>query len=284
MIPTRARSVLLIILASLVCVLSPVTGAGADVDGFGVTMLSPTAPGGREWFADWQAPRTRDGYGLDPQDPLVRNSDGTLTIGGGIARSTPGTTRLYVLTPKNDAGEYTAPQWQNVEMTAYFLCGTPTRKVSAQALILSTRSGERHNDDAPCEGTSYHATLRFDGQAGFKKEIWHTGGYTDLRPDPAPRPWPTVPEGRWIGMKHLCRNCDGGRHVKLQLYLDLEENNTWQLVAETTDEGGWEGQRQSCDRAQDFIISMARPAVYLRTDYVPLEVTKFSVREIAPLP
>ena len=169
-------------------------------------------------------------------------------------------------------------------MTAYVKCQAPTRAVSGQALSLTARSGERHSERSPCEGTSYHASVRFDGKCGFKKEIWHTGGYSDLAPVPAPRPWETVPSNRWIGMKFVCRNCDGGRHVRLQLYLDPQEQNEWQLIAELTDRGGWEGHEAGCGRPKDFIISEARPAVYFRTDYVPVEVKKFSVREVDPLP
>jgi hypothetical protein len=154
----------------------------------------------------------------------------------------------------------------------------------ADGIYLSARSGERHNDSAPCEGTSYHATARFDGQCGFKKEVWHAGGYTNLRPDPAPKPWTTVPEGKWVGMKFLCRNCDGGSHVRLQLYLDADERNDWKPIAELTDAGGWLGEKPGCNRRQDYIITEGRPAVYFRTDQLAVELKKFSVREIAPLP
>jgi hypothetical protein len=51
-----------------------------------------------------------------------------------------------------------------------------------------------------------------------------------------------------------------------------------------TDKGGWEGKQAGCDRPKDFILAGAYPAVYFRTDYVPIEVKKFSVREIEPLP
>ena len=174
--------------------------------------------------------------------------------------------------------------WTNVEMTVYARRGAATRKLDYQAFYLSARSGERHNDAAPCEGTSYHATARFDGQCGFKKEIWHTGGYTALRPEPTPRPWPTVPEGRWVGMKFVCRNCDHGAHVKLELYLDLEEKNEWKSVAKFVDAGGWRGEKPGCNRVVDYIIAEGRPAVYFRSDYVAVELKNFSVREVAPLP
>ena len=82
-------------------------------------------------------------------------------------------------------------------MTIYVRRGLEDQVLDYQAFYLSARSGERHNDQVPCEGTSYHATARFDGQCGFKKELWHTGGYTGLQSQPAPKPWPTVPARQW---------------------------------------------------------------------------------------
>ena len=250
------------------------------VDRFGLTELAPTVAGGLEWFARWDGERAVGAYSADPADAHFFNEEGTLRMRDGVASVPAGMTRLAVLAQSKGKG----PLWTNVEMTAYVRRGRATRTLDYQAFYLSARSGEHHNDDVPCEGTSYHATARFDGQCGFKKEIWHTGGYTQLRPDPAPKPWPTVPEGKWIGMKYLCRNCDGGSHIRLQLYLDAEARNEWKLVCEYTDAGDWRGEKPGCNRPQNYIIREGRPAVYFRTDYVDVELKRFSVREVAPLP
>lgn len=263
---------------------SGIPALAAKQDCFGVAQLAPTVTGGREWFARWETERVVPAYAADPSDCLFYNEEGELRIRAGIASARAGLTRLVVLSPTNQTGTLAARLWTNVEMTVYARRGASARRLDYQALYLSARSGERHNDSVPCEGTSYHATARFDGQCGFKKEVWHTGGYTTLRPEPAPRPWTTVPEGKWVGMKFLCRNCDGGAHVRLQLYLDADERNDWKLIAEFTDAGGWRGEKPGCNRPQDYIISEGRPAVYFRTDQVAVELKKFSVREIAPLP
>jgi hypothetical protein len=276
-----ARGVLLVsVVLSLV---TPRTSAD-DVDAFGVTKLLPTAKDGREWNTDWRASRSVAPYKNDLGDPLLKNAAGTLSIKGGIATLPSARTRLFVLTPRDKSGTYTAAQWKNVEMTVYVRCGKPTQSVAGQAISLSARSGERHSEAVPCEGTSYHASLRTDGECGFKKEVWHTGGYSNLLPDPAPWLWPTVPQGRWVGMKFVCRNCDRDRHVRLQLYVDPDEKNHWKQVADVTDRGGWEGKEAGCNRPKDFIIAQERPAVYFRTDFVPVELKKFSVREVGPLP
>ncbi|HYR59092.1 MAG TPA: hypothetical protein VEO95_10695 [Chthoniobacteraceae bacterium] len=255
-----------------------------EQDGARIAQLFPTLPGGREWMAQWEKARVVPAYEIDPEDAAFRNEEGELRIADGVAHARAGMTRLVVLTPKDARGAYTRPMWRNVEMTIYARRGTEAQVLDYQAFYLSARSGERHNDAVPCEGTSYHATARFDGQCGFKKELWHPGGYTQLRPEPAPKPWPTVPARRWIGMKFVCRNCDADRHVRLELFLDADANGEWKRVAELTDTGDWFGEKPGCDRPQNAIITEGRPAVYFRTDQMPVELKNFSVREVAPLP
>lgn len=253
-------------------------------DRFGVTMLHPTLASGREWFAQWEKERLVKPYSTDAADALLVNEDGELWIKAGVAAVKAGLTRLKVMTPVGKDGQYVGPLWTNVEMTVYARRGKLVKKLEYQAFYLSARSGEKHNDDVPCDGTSYHATARFDGQCGFKKELWHTGGYTQLRPAPAPKPWATVPEHQWVGLKFVCRNVDAGKHVKLELYVDAEEKNDWKLVSEFTDAGGWKGQKTGCDKPLDYILTAGRPTVYFRTDEVDVELKKFSVREVVPLP
>ncbi|MCD6052157.1 MAG: uncharacterized protein K0Q55_3575, partial [Verrucomicrobia bacterium] len=256
---------LFFIVCGLMMCADRVAAADKTNDSFGVTMLHPTLKGGREWFAKWEQERTVAPYATDKLDPLFVNSSGTLLIKNGSASIKAGITRLRVFSPKGKDGQYTGPLWTNVEMTVYARRGKIAKELDYQALCLCARSGEKHNDEDPCDGTSYHATARFDGKFGFKKEIWHTGGYTDLKPEPTPKPWKTVPENKWIGLKYVCRNVDNGKHVKLELYLDVEEKNEWKLVSEFTDKGGWRGQKAGCDRPRDYIITEGRPAVYFRT-------------------
>jgi hypothetical protein len=253
-------------------------------DRFGVVQLYPTIDGGREWFASWESKRTVSPYTFDKQEPLMRNEDGVLKIDSGIAAVRAGMTRLVITTPKDSEGRITAPLWRNVEMTIYARYGATKGELDYRALYLSARSGEQHNDKVPCEGTSYHATARFDGQFGFKKELWHTGGYTKLRSAAASKLWPTIPKDRWIGLKFVCRNRDKDSRVDLSLYLDQTANNDWKLVAHTIDEGDWSGESAGCGRPINAVIAEAGPAVYFRTDDVDVELKKFSVREISPLP
>lgn len=272
------------LLLSLLVVTMTANAATNETDSFGITKLHLTVNGGREWFAQWQAKRAIPSYEMDPKDAVCRNEEGILKIQDGTATAPAGMTRVVVLTPTNQAGQATLTPWRNVEMTVYARRGASKQTLDYQAFYLSARSGERHDESVACDGTSYHATWRFDGQCGFKKEIWHTGGYTQLAPTPTPHPWKTVPRDQWIGLKFVCRNVNHEKNVRLEMYLDLNEHNEWKLISEYTDTGGWLGERDGCDRPRDYIITEARPAVYFRTDQVDVELKKFSVREIAPLP
>ena len=71
--------------------------------------------------------------------------------------------------------------------------------------------------------------------------------------------------------------------MQLELYLDPDASGLWKRVAEFTDAGDWRGEKPGCDRPQNAILTEARPAVYFRTDQMPVELKHFSVREIAPL-
>lgn len=166
------RLLLLLLLPATGLTLAPLPVRTAEpVDRFGIRQLAPSLANGREWFARWEEPRTVGRYATDPQDPLVENNaDVPLRIGRGTASLDPGVSRIYVGTPRGKDGAFTAPLWKNVEITLYARRGRSSRTPSYQAFDLAARSGHGHNDRDPCDGTSYHATARFDGIAGFKKE------------------------------------------------------------------------------------------------------------------
>src|ERR1019366_5537627 len=98
---------------------------------------------------------------VPPEPPVVplipdQGTTGGIRWGyGGIAAARAGLTRLVVLSPTNQAGTPAARLWTNVEMTVYARREASARRLDYQAFYLSARSGERHNDSAPCEGTSY---------------------------------------------------------------------------------------------------------------------------------
>ena len=118
--------------------------------------------------------------------PIVKN------IGDGSWFINNSQTRLNIITPHG----YT--QWKNIEMTGY-VKAVPIVNQTATPLfnnnvnndnIEESKSivdiswqarGGSHNSKTPCEGTAYHGGIYLDGTIAWKKEIWHTGGYTDAR-------------------------------------------------------------------------------------------------------
>ena len=80
--------------------------------------------------------------------------------------------------------------------------------------------------------------IHTDGSVGWKKEIWHTGGYTDERASHVV----TEPLlDKWIGWKVIVYNIEIGNDatvVKLESYIDHSNSNEWTKVTELIDSGG----------------------------------------------
>src|SRR5262245_18156882 len=125
--------------------------------------------------------------------------------------------------------------------------------------------GERHNDEHPCQGTAYIGTIDIGGNVRWKKEIWHTGGYTDARA--VDKATDSI-VGRWIGWKVIIYNINNNTAVKLESYLDDKNNNKWIKVIDLVDDGGWyanssdkEFYSAGCGRPKDYIITNGGPIV-----------------------
>ena len=250
---------------------------GAPRHAFKVKEIYPTKPGGREWFIDMNNP-TSDGI-FNPGSPINKQLDGSWEING-IYR--PGNkyedqVRMVVGTPNGQG------QWKNVEITGY------AKVLSADSdkdhLDWYARGGI-HNSDVPCEGSALKGTLSVDGDASWLKEIWHTGGYTK------PRNTHQVTDSildRWIGWKVIMYNINDNKAVKMESYLDNNDNNRWKKVSEIIDDGGWFARSSDdvfysagCGRPKDYIMTNSGPLVTFRSDNMDWDFADLSVREIAP--
>jgi hypothetical protein len=268
------------------------TGHKKDI--FGVSEIYPTVSGGREWFVNMTNPANSSHFSETGGFELIRQNDGSWR-----ANSTH--VRLVVETPQN------MTDWKNVEITGYAKLSLPTNVNSTSSIdsnsINSTannseseeiddlafigRSG-RHSSEVPCEGNAYVGGLHNEGSVGWKKEIWHTGGYTDERAKN------TVTEpllDRWVGWKVIIYDMQVNNQtaVKLESYLDDHNNDSWKKVTEIIDNGGWYSRstdeeffRADCGKARDHIIVEAGPFVIFRTDNLILDFRNLSVREIDP--
>ena len=262
-------------------------------DLFGIDKIYPTKEGGREWYIDMENPFSDDLFSSTFDRNITEQQDGSWRIAGPAVR-------LNVGTPPN------TEVWKNVEITGYAKVLGPIPSTSltnsemaddngsggdgeeqdfASDLDWRARGG-RHNDEHPCQGTAYTGTIDIDGNVRWKKEIWHTGGYTDARA--VDKATDSI-VGRWIGWKVVIYNIDNNTAVKLESYLDDKNSNEWIKVTDLVDDGGWyanssdkEFYSVDCGRPKDYIITNGGQIVTFRSDNTIWDFKNLSVREINP--
>jgi hypothetical protein len=259
-------------------------------DLFGINEIYQTKEGGREWYVDMENPFSDDLFSSSFERNITRQEDGSWRVSGAAIR-------LNVGTPSN------AEIWKNVEIIGYakvidsIASSTAANDSRADndegeekdfASDLDWRArGGRHNHETPCEGTAYTGTIDINGNIRWKKEIWHTGGYTDAR---AVEKVTDSIVDRWIGWKVVMYNIDNNdTAVKLESYLDDKNNNEWRKVTDLVDDGGWDANSSDkefysagCNRPKDYIITNGGPRVTFRSDSTIWDFKNLSVREISP--
>jgi hypothetical protein len=265
---------------------------------FGITEIYPTKLGGREWFLNMSYPKNSSNFSITDNFNLSKLSDGSWRINASHVR-------MVVSTSGN------VDNWKNTEITGYVrlshlnasqtdlirnitdsdtssTLSTPENK-EIDDLVFISRSG-RHSSEVPCEGTAYNGVLDTDGSVRWKKEIWHTGGYTDERAEHK------VAESflnRWVGWKVVVYNTiidNDTTAVKLESYIGDDSNaKNWTKVTELIDSGGWYANTNNseffsagCGRVKDYIITDGGPNVIFRTDNMLLDFKNLSIREIQP--
>jgi hypothetical protein len=250
-------------------VISATTPTTTD-DKFGIKKIYPTKEGGREWYINMDSP-TNDGT-FDPKSKMTKQPDGSWKIAAKKVR-------MNVNTPEG------MQPWKNVEITGY------ARVISANSpnndhLDWYARGG-RHSDDVPCDGSALKGWLSIDGIASWVKEIWFPGGYTDQKDKVQATDNSIL--GRWIGWKVVMYNIDNDKAVKMESYLDDQNNNHWRKVTDLVDNGGWyargsdeEFYSAGCGRSKDYIITNAGPIATFRSDNMVWDFSDLSVREIQP--
>ena len=264
----------------------------AEDDIFGISKIYPTKVGAREWFLNMSDPKNSSNFFITDNLNLTKLSDGSWRINASHVR-------MVVNTSEGQE------KWKNVEITGYVRLSQLTNENVSDTddssngvadedeiddLVFISRSG-RHSSEVPCEGTAYNAGIHTDGSLGWKKEIWHTGGYTEER---ARQKIAESYLNKWIGLKavvyNLMKNNETGG-VKLETYIDGSNVNNWTKVSDIIDSGGWYAKSNNseffsagCGRARDHVIIDGGPNVIFRTDNMVLDFKNLSVREIQPPP
>lgn len=258
-------------------------------DRFGITMLNPTVPGGREWFSKWDNGHSRTiTFGQDPDDAEFHGrGQASYSIDGqGVLTASGAYVRMYVYDPAfQDTSVYNPSQfttWNNVEVTVYFM-RVSDANVAYGGIVAGAKI--RHIPDSDLCGTrGYYGRVRNDGGIDVEKEIRHPNSVPIASPT---SPWSALPHNVWIGYKYIVRDVDAGTHVKMELWRDMTggaNGGAWERLYEYTDAGGWGAGQTPCATGVDpaQILPGRNLSVFLRNDSVSdVRYKKWSIREIA---
>jgi hypothetical protein len=253
----------------------------------GVQMIYPTASGGETWFFNPNNPE--DGQFDENGANIEKNADGSWHV-------PPGTTRMDVFTKGagllsdqqrsnfatydyselDRVGYWLQPSdWKNIEVTGYFKV---TSTSSGDGISFVSRS-VRHSNSIQdgCGGSSYHNNIRFEGTFQFKKEMWHVN--YDILP-PSEDGIGSI-MNKWVGFKGVVYNLPDGS-VKLESYVDKDNNNQWQKVRELVDTGDWGDDMTHCNaKTQGAAITWGSPMFIFKSTGVTYDFKNLSIREIA---
>ncbi|MDW0206523.1 MAG: hypothetical protein QOA28_03070 [Nitrososphaeraceae archaeon] len=254
-------------------------------DKFGVLKIFQTKKDGQQWYLK-SNPNSDPQF--SPQTTLTKNSDGSFKIKsmkvrmGVFTSSGFNPEKIDTLDHSKIAmAEYmqSPNDWRDVEITGYVKLNSGNN----DNFVWYARGARHTGFGAPagCEGTAYKGDLFYDGSTRWTKEQWHTGGYAfgEFGKNIGPI------SGKWVGLKVIMYNAveKDKSVVKLELWVDKNNNNNWIKANEKTDKGGWGNAGRECGGKADQIITWGGPIAAFRWDgATDVDIKKFSVREIVP--
>jgi hypothetical protein len=261
--------------------------SSGGTDDFGIKKIYSTKSGGEEWYMDMNNPTGDERF--NPQNTITKNSDGSWKMKSSKVRMGVYTSSGYSgdKIPTLDHSKIAskgymldANDWKNVEMTIYAKVNTAG---SDDNFAPYTRGGRHTGGGSPegCEGSGYKGDLFFSGKVRFAKEQWHVSYvFTDSKTGT------TSIKGKWVGFKFMMYNFveSGGKTVvKMELWLDKNNDGTFVKVDENIDRGGWGNEGRECNGAPDQIITWGGPIATFRWDTATnVDFKNLSVREIKP--
>jgi hypothetical protein len=258
--------------------------AYAANDKFGIKMIYPTKSGGEEWFINMDNPTADTRF--NPKTTLSKNDDGSFKVTSNKVRMNVYTTSLYDKSKITTVDQIELDQkgymqspndWRNIEITGYVKVNTIPAGLDDDFTWYGR--GGQHDGVNDCEGTAYKGDLFFSGKTRYSKQQWYPDGYSFTPKIDAT----TSIEDRWVGFKFVMYNTveNGKTFVKLESWLDDNNDNTWEKINEKTDNGGWGSDGAHCGGAPDQLITWGGPTATFRWDTATdVDFKNLSVREI----
>jgi hypothetical protein len=237
----------------------------AAPDKFGIEEIYPTENNGPVWFLNEEDPEDDENFLMtSAEDIELEEEDSDVFELDAETGTQKHGVRIHADSPDDE--------WRNMEMTGYFRL-----QEGNDQFTLVARQGPTYNDDGGCAAYGYYGMLSAEGDAFFKKKLFHHGGYSDRT---------AVEENvvddlhdRWMGIKLVVYDLDDDA-VKLELWVDDgNEENNWRKVTEYVDDGDWETDGSDCDRDSDETIDEGTRGGF-RVDDSQFEFKKLSIREI----
>jgi hypothetical protein len=262
-------------------------GGGGDAganDQFGIKKIYSTKPGGEQWFMNMADP-SNDPRTSEPS--MSKNSDGSWRVTSGQVRYGVFTSSGYhpdqvvkdhaILASR---GYMQSPNdWKNIEMTGQVKYNSG----GDDEWTWYARGGRHTGSGSPegCEGVAYKGSLAYTGgQVRWAKEQWHVSYVF--------QPWRDSPadgNGKFVGFKVVMYNMqlNGQTVVKMESWVDPNNNNQWQKVYDFIDQGGWGSEGGECNGEPDQIVTWGGPIASFRwDDGNSIDIKNLSVREIVP--
>jgi hypothetical protein len=237
----------------------------AAPDRFGIDELYTTADDGPVWFLNNEEPEDDENFLLTSAEDIELDEEDSEVF---ALDAETGTERHGVRIHADSPDD----EWKNVEMTGYFKL-----EEGNDQFTLVARQGPSYNDDGGCGAYGYYGMLSSEGEAYFKKKLFHHGGYSDRTAEEE-----NVVDDlddRWVGIKLAVYDLDDD-DVKLELWVDDgDEENNWEKATEYVDDGDWEVSGSDCDRDEDDIIEDGTRGGF-RVDDSEFEFKYLSIREI----
>jgi len=282
----------------------PIAQLDSKFDKFGIEKIYPTKNGGEEWFINMNnIYEDRQFYPFGESVSKYSNSNLIITKNDDLSwkiksKNNLAKVRMNVYTsdgyhPEDiktlDQSELedqgymqSTKDWKNVEITGYIKLNNNNIPIDEGRFTWYNRGGH-HTEGEPCEGVAYKGDLFFSGDNRFAKEQWHVSYFfTEVKKN-----LNTIKD-KWIGYKFIVYNLEkpsdpSKTNVKMESWIDYNNNGKWLKINEYTDIGKWGNSGKKCDGKKDQKITWGGPIATFRWDWADdVDFKNFSIREIQP--